>query len=80
MMDGWHHGMDSGNWVIVMLISVVLLVMIVWLLSSHVGRGSSSEVRERPEEILDRRLAAGEIDAKTYDELKAKLQGSEKKP
>ncbi|MEK6276247.1 MAG: SHOCT domain-containing protein [Actinomycetota bacterium] len=29
---------------------------------------------ERPEEILDRRLARGEIDPAAYDELRAKLR------
>jgi putative membrane protein len=81
MMNGWRHDMDAGNWIFMLLLWVVLLAVIGWVLTSLFGRGSSREVRERPEEILDRRLAAGEIDVKTYDELRAKLIASaEKRP
>jgi putative membrane protein len=78
MMHGWHHDMDAAAWIFMGIFWVVLLVVIVWVLSSVFGRGGSSEGRERPEEILDRRLAAGEIDVATYDELKAKLRAPEK--
>ena len=78
MMHGWNLDMDGGAWIFMGVFWVALLVVIVWMLSSGFGRGRSGEARERPEEILDRRLAAGEIDVATYDELKAKLRAPEK--
>jgi putative membrane protein len=72
MMNGWYHDMGAGDWIFMIVFWVALLVAVVWALTSLLpGRGQPSE---RPEEILDRRLAAGEIDAKTYDELRAKLR------
>ena len=56
---------------------IALLVLVVWIVASLLtGKGQTSESRERPEEILDRRLAAREIDVKTYDKLRAKLRES----
>ena len=52
---------------------IALLVLVVWIVASLLtGKGQTSE----PEEILDRRLASGEIDVKTYDKLRAKLRES----
>jgi len=80
MMNGWYHDMGAGDWIFMSVFWVALLVAVVWVLTSVLpGRGRPSESRERPQEILDRRLAAGEIDAKTYDELRAKLRGPAEK-
>ena len=79
MMYGWHHDMDAGNWIFMGVFWLALLVVIVWVLTSLHGRNYSGDARERPEEILDRRLAKGEIDVKAYDELKAKLRASSEK-
>jgi uncharacterized membrane protein len=38
-------------------------------------REPSQRISERPEEILKRRLASGEIDAETYDQLRSRLGG-----
>ena len=78
-MDGWHD-MGSGAWIFMTVFWIALLVLVIWALTSLLpGRGRPTESRERPEEILDRRLAAGEIDAKTYDKLRAKLRESVEK-
>ena len=72
--------MDTGGWVFMALIGVVLLgllvAFIVWLMQDqrrhrphrdhYVTGGSASE-------ILDRRLAAGEISIQEYERLKASL-------
>jgi putative membrane protein len=79
MMDGWYHDMGVGAWIFMTVFWIALLGVIVWALTSLSDRGQPSEPRERPEEILDRRLAAGEIDVKTYDELRARLRGSAEK-
>jgi putative membrane protein len=80
MMDGWYHDMGAGGWALMAIFWVVLVVVVVWALTNLLGgKGQTSEPRERPEEILDRRLAAGEIDAQTYDELRTKLRASVEK-
>jgi putative membrane protein len=80
MMEGWHHDTGAGNWVLMAVFWIVLLVLVVWILTSLLtSKGRPNESRERPEEILDRRLAAGEIDVKTYDKLRAKLHESVEK-
>ena len=77
MMDGWDMGV--GGWFLMTALWVALLAAIVWALASlFPARGGGGDVlpAERPEEILDRRLARGEIDPATYDELQAKLLGA----
>ncbi len=79
MMNGWDHGMDSGWWVFFSLLWLLLIVAIVWAaVRLFSGRSDSREVREagdRPDTILETRLARGEIDVETYDTLRAKLHG-----
>jgi putative membrane protein len=77
MMDGWD-GMSTAGWLLMTAFWVALLAAIVWaILSLSPGRrDTASPTPERPEEILDRRLARGEIDAQTYDELRAKLRAA----
>jgi putative membrane protein len=80
MMDGWHHDMGAGSWVLMGVFWIALLILVVWIVIRLLdSRGQPSESRERPEEILDRRLASGEIDVKTYDKLRAKLRESVEK-
>ena len=76
--DGGDH-MGAGGWVLMALIGIVviglLVAFVVWLMqdqrrrphASHsVGGGSASE-------ILDRRLATGEIGIQEYERIKASL-------
>lgn len=78
MMNGINDGMGAGGWVLMSLFWVALIAAIVWAgaaLSSRTAHGTNTGgATERPDEVLDRRLAAGEIDAATYDELRGKLR------
>lgn len=79
MMNGFQHGMNPAWWVLMSLFWIALIALIVWA-AVRLLPGRSTEAprqinTERPEEILDRRLAAGEIDPDTYDTLRAKLGG-----
>ena len=78
MMNGWYGGMGTGGWILMSVFWVLLAGFAVWTVTSLAGRGGRSPERgepmERPEEILDRRLAAGEIDAGSYDALRTKLR------
>ena len=73
MMD-WDGGM-GGWWLLMPVFWGLLIIGIVWAVANlFPARGPGREdVRERPEEILDRRLVRGEIDPATYDELRGKL-------
>lgn len=77
MMDGWD-GMGVAGWFLMTVLWVVLIAAIVWAVASLFPARARSDVSdaERPEEILDRRLARGEIDTTTYDELRAKMRAA----
>jgi putative membrane protein len=77
MMDGWYGGMGAGGWILMILLWVLLVAVIVWAGAQLFGtRTLREDERERPEDILDRRLARGEIDVDTYDALREKLHGA----
>jgi putative membrane protein len=79
MMDGY--GMGTAGWIMMFIFWAVLLGLIFWaVVRIFPERGQASPPSpntrdERPLEILDRRLAQGEIDPATYDELRARLTG-----
>jgi putative membrane protein len=67
--------MGAGGWLLMSVLWVALVALVVWAVTSLFPRNgrNASDLAERPEEILDRRLASGEIDAGTYDSLRGKL-------
>ena len=75
---GWDGHMGGGGWLLMILLWVGLLGVIVWAVARIVpprsGRADASQ--ESPEEVLDRRLARGEIDIEAYDTLRTKLRTS----
>lgn len=76
MMDTWDSGMGAAGWILMTVFWVALIGAIVWAVAtlSPARRDGSNVTRERPEDILDRRLAQGEIDPAAYDELRGKLR------
>ncbi|CAL8967637.1 hypothetical protein CELL_00048 [Cellulomonas sp. T2.31MG-18] len=90
MMGGYGVGMGVG-WVVMGLFWVLLIAAIVWLVVSLVRSGHRTDVgmpvpppatgfgpASAPSslELLDRRLAAGEIDLATYQQVRATLRES----
>ena len=79
MFNSMQSGMGAGGWALMAVLWVAVLALIVWVVARllptrsddhrDAGRGPS----EAPRETLDRRLAGGEIDIRTYDELSEKL-------
>jgi len=80
MMDGWYDGMSGGGWILMIVFWVGLIAAIVWAGGRLFARPDqvdySRGAGERPGEILERRLASGEIDAETYDALREKLRAA----
>lgn len=73
------NGMGAVGWFLMTGLWVVLLAAIVWAVANLFpsrATGSADGAGQRPEDILDRRLAAGEPDPVAYDELRAKLRAS----
>lgn len=77
-MNNWSGGMGAGGWLLMSVLWVVLIAVIVWAVANLFPRGerNDEDLAERPEEILDRRFASGEIDPATYDALSAKLRNA----
>lgn len=80
MMDGWYDGMGAGGWILMSLFWVGLIAAIVWAGARLFARPGPVDrldaAGERPEEILERRLALGEIDVETYEALREKLRAA----
>ena len=85
-MNGiYNGGMGAGGWVLMSIVWLALVVLIVWaatrLFPRREGPQStghapfSSSRDDEARSILDRRLASGEIDGETYDELRERLSG-----
>jgi putative membrane protein len=78
MMGDWDGGMGAAGWLLMTVFWVVLLGAIVWAVANlfPARRDGSAVPPERPEDVLDGRLARGEIDPATYDELRGKLRAA----
>ena len=79
MMDGFDGAGMGFGWLFMTVFWVALIAAIVWVIATLLPRRRPDErpVAERPDEILDRRLAHGEIDTATYDALRAKMRGAQ---
>jgi putative membrane protein len=68
--------MGAGGWLLMTLLWVALLGTVVWAITRIVPPrgGGTNGPGESPAEILDRRLARGEIGPDEYDRLRAKLR------
>lgn len=86
MMNGWNGGMGWTGWFFMSILWVVLLVVIVWAAAQlFPGRRDGVATAGGPatlppaaptedaRQILDRRLATGEIDVETYERLRDTL-------
>lgn len=77
--NGW--GWSWGAMVLMPVVWIALLGVIIWAVVRLIqpsGRqegpvGHDRERRESPQEILDRRFAAGEIDLETYSQTRDRL-------
>jgi len=77
-MMGYGWGMNAGGWIAMTVFWVALIVVVVWLVARAFpgvrgGGGGRVGAYETPEQILDRRYAAGEIDSDTYRTMRATM-------
>ena len=74
---GWYGGgVGPLGWLAMGLFWLILLGLIVWLVTRLLpagGGGTTRPTGESPLEILDRRLASGEIDLDTWQAQRAAL-------
>jgi putative membrane protein len=78
MMMYWGNSMGTGSWIFSILGTLIILALVVaavaWLLSARrAPGGSSSTPGESAHEILNRRLASGELTAEQYQQLRDTL-------
>lgn len=75
----WGNHMSTGGWIFSVLATLIFLALIgaviYWLLSTATtsGGGLRGDSRESPKEILDRRLASGELSVEQYQQLRDTL-------
>ncbi len=81
------YGHGGGGWVwmaFMPLVWIAALGLLGWgmlrLTRHHGGHGCGEAARETPEEILDRRFASGEIDARAYTDARERLAAHRAKP
>jgi putative membrane protein len=74
-MMGYGWGMGTAGWIFMGLFWIVIIGLVVWGVVALLpgGRSAGRNDKERPEEILDRRFALGEIDAEQYRRAREEL-------
>ena len=81
-MGGFGNGMGSLGWLGMGVFWLVLVGLIVWLvmrlLPGSRGGGTTHSTGESTLEILDRRMARGEIDTQTWQAQRAALVGAQR--
>ena len=81
MMSWYGNGMGPFGWLAMGAFWLLLLGLIVWLvvrLLPGSGEGTTRSTGESALEILDRRLANGEIDVETWQAHRAALLGAQR--
>lgn len=78
------YGGYGWGWMMLMpLVWVALIAAIVWAvvqLAHTSGKSSNEDRRESAQDILDRRLASGEIDAEAYRRVREELDRESRSP
>lgn len=75
MLTGsWCSGMGVGGWVLMIGLWVALLGVIVWAVTQLFPSAPRNDALD----LLDRRLAAGDIDLGVYREARSELSGADR--
>ncbi len=84
MMNGGWGAMTPVGWVLMTILWIAVIAVVVWAVAQFfpgapggaAGRAAARQdgvVGESPEALLERRLAAGEVDPETYDQIRERL-------
>lgn len=79
----WSGHMSAGGWILSILWTLIIIALvvagIVWLMTALSGRDTAPSTLSAPEssarEILDRRLARGELTIADYERLRETING-----
>lgn len=87
-MNGGWGAMSPFGWVLMVALWVSVIAVVAWAVTrifpgASQGSGSSDPMRPRaaeddPQALLDRRLASGEVDPETYDQIRQRLEAARK--
>lgn len=83
--DGWdgHHDMDGGWWIVMMigmfLFWALIIVAVVWAVRTW-SDGNRARDKSTPQDVLERRLAEGQISVEEYEERRRVLSGPTASP
>jgi uncharacterized membrane protein len=73
----WGDHMSTGGWIFsifgTLIVVALVFTVIYWVVSAVSDRGGDRASRESAREILDRRLASGELTPEQYAQLRATL-------
>lgn len=85
-MMGYGFGMGVGGWIGMAVFWIALIALVVWLAvralpgtrrdDADAGAHPGAARSETPQDVLDRRLAAGEIDTATYESVRTSLRAT----
>lgn len=75
LYDNGHGWMNGGGMFIMLLFWVIIVALGFWLVSWLTRREKSTQMPETSRQILDRRLASGEIDAASYAQARRLIEG-----
>ena len=78
MMNWYRNGYgwtDGGGMILMAVIWILIIGLGIWLVTWLTRRDKSVPRQETPRQILDRRLAAGEIDAAAYAQARRLIEG-----
>lgn len=73
--DGQSHGWNNNSEIFILgLMCLIMVTLAVWLVYVLGRRDKKVELVETPRQILDRRFVGGEIDVKTYEQIRKKIE------
>ena len=70
--SGWTNG---GGMIIMAVIWILIIGLGIWLVTWLTRRDKSVPREDSPRQILDRRLAAGDLDAASYAQARRLIEG-----
>ena len=81
----WHmNGVGWGWWLLMSVVMVAFWALVIygvyWFARNPRSPSSGEDERETPDDVLKRRLAAGEITVDEYDRLREAITGEDREP